>query len=601
MEHSEHERSAPVKGERPVEERANSVGTPGAGVAGSSGIRDRAVGAFETIMRPGVDPRSAPNKPPLPPAQYDSRVEQGLQIERNVRVPLRDGIHLLVDVYRAAGPTGERDLPVLLGWSPYGKHGLSNQVFWPASGVEPQWLSTLTAFEAPDPVFWCQRGYAVVYADPRGAWQSQGEFHHNGPVEAADCRDTIEWLAQQTWSNGKVGMTGVSYLAAIQYFAAAGQPASLAAINPWEGFSDWYREFATHGGIPETGFLPRASDNIRFSLTRTEDTWANVQAHPLHDAYWRSKEVDLEAIRTPAYVVASWSDQGLHTRGTLEVFRRISSRHKWLEVHGQKKWAHYYRPESRRRQQAFFDRFLKERATQVEAWPRVRLEVRERAGIAVERDEAEWPLQRTRYRKLWLDAAGAVLADTPPGTMSEARYDAIAGQASFDYRFARDTELTGYMKLRLWIEAQGSQDADVFVALQKLDATGAPVGFTFYAFYDNGPVALGWLRASHRALDPDRSTAWQPVHPHDREVLLPPGQASALEIEIWPSSTLFRAGETLRLRVQGRDIYTDALPNLPFARHQRTRNAGTHVLCTGGNFDSHLLIPVIDSSLPAGG
>src|SRR6185437_7651940 len=145
-------------------------------------------------------------------------------------------------------------------------------------------------------------------------------------------------------------------------------------------------------------------------------------------------------------------------------------------------------------------------------------------------------------------------------------YEAQEGRALFDYRFAHDTELTGHMKLRLWLEARGSNDADVFVAIQKLDAGAAPVGFMFYAFYENGPVALGWLRASHRALDANRSTAWQPVHPHDREEPLPEGEAVALEIELWPSATLFRAGESLRLIVQGSDIYTDALPNLPFAR-----------------------------------
>jgi uncharacterized protein len=547
--------------------------------------------SFELLTRPGVDPRTAPNKPPLLPLTYDERVEHGVLIQRNVSVPLRDGVRIYVDVYRP--PEIERGLPVLLGWSPYGKHGLSNRVFWPASGVDPQWLSPLTAFEAPDPVFWCRRGYAVVFADPRGAWQSEGEFHHNGIVEAEDCCETVDWLGAQAWSNGKVGMTGVSYLAAIQYYAAALRPSALAAINPWEGFSDWYREFATHGGIPETGFIPRASDNIRFSLTRTEDTWANVQAHPLWDAYWKSKEVELEAIRAPAYVVASWSDQGLHTRGTLEVFKRISSRHKWLEVHGQKKWAHYYRAESRQRRAEFFDAFLKQRETQVVAWPRVRLEVRERAGVAVERTEAEWPLARTQYRKLWLDASGGMLTDTPGNTVAEIRYDAREGRATFDYRFAQDTELTGHMKLRLWLEAHGATDADVFVAVQKVDAGGAPVGFTFYAFYENGPVALGWLRASHRALDNSRSTPWQPVHPHDREEPLPEGSAAALEIEIWPSATLFRAGERLRLVVQGSDVYTDALPNLPFARHQRTRNAGTHVLRTGGEYDSHLLVPVV--------
>src|SRR5690348_1999151 len=190
----------------------------------------------ELLMRPGVDPRTAPNKPPLPPLTYDERIDQGVFIQRNVGVTLRDGVRIYVDVYRP--PDVEHGLPVLLGWSPYGKHGLSNRVFWPASGVDPQWLSPLTAFEAPDPVFWCRRGYAVVFADPRGAWQSEGEFHHNGSVEAQDCRDAIEWLGAQSWSNGRVGMTGVSYLAAIQYYVAALRPGPLAAINPWEGFAD---------------------------------------------------------------------------------------------------------------------------------------------------------------------------------------------------------------------------------------------------------------------------------------------------------------------------------------------------------------------------
>ena len=213
----------------------------------------------EWIMRPGVDPHSAPFKPPLPPVDYRRVEERGLVIERNLSVPLRDGTRIYVDVYRPADRPA--DLPLLLGWSPYGKHNLSNHVFWPASGVNPEWLSNLTAFEAPDPLFWAGHGYAVAYADPRGAWLSGGDFHHNGAIEGEDCYDVIEWLAAQSWSNGKVGMTGVSYLAAIQYLVAPLKPPALAAINPWEGFSDWYREFAYHGGIPETGFLPRASDS----------------------------------------------------------------------------------------------------------------------------------------------------------------------------------------------------------------------------------------------------------------------------------------------------------------------------------------------------
>jgi hypothetical protein len=390
-------------------------------------------------------------------------------------------------------------------------------------------------------------------------------------------------------------MTGVSYLAAIQYLVAALKPPHLAALNPWEGFSDWYREFAYHGGIRETGFVPRGSDNLRFSLNRTENTNANVQAHPLYDAFWESKEVDLPAIDIPSYVVASWSDQGLHTRGTIEAWRQMASTEKWLEIHGQKKWAHYYMPESRVKQRAFFDHFLKGQDTGIGGWPPVLIEVRESARAFETRAEAEWPLARTDYRPLYLDAATQSLGDEQPAGASPARYDPldVMGEAVLDHAFEKDTELTGYMKLKLWVEAEGADDMDLFVAIQKLNAAGKEVGFTFYAFYENGPAALGWLRASHRSLDETRSTPWQPVHDHRTEERLKPGEIVPVEIELWPSSTLFHAGESLRVVVKGMDIYRDALPNLPFARHEDLRNAGTHVIHTGGDHDSHLLVPVI--------
>ncbi len=545
-------------------------------------------------MRPGVDPFSATHKPPLPPADYAIRQERGLVIERNCEVRLRDGTVIFVDLYRPEGANG--DAPILLAWGPYGKHALSNQVFWPRSGVQPRWLSDLTPFEGPDPVWWGQRGYGVAIADPRGAWLSGGDFHHNGQQEAEDCADTIEWLARLPWCNGRVGMTGVSYLAAIQYLVAPLRPEPLAALNPWEGFSDWYREFAYHGGMLETNFLPRASDNIRYSLNRTENTWENVKAHPLIDAFWESKEFDLEGITQPAYFVASWSDQGLHLRGTIEAWRRCGSERKWLDVHGQKKWANYYLPQSRARQQAFFDHFLRDRPTQVKAWPPVRMEVRQRHGEAVERAEQEWPLARTEHREFWLDGAGQALCETVPA-QGEIRQDAREGRAVLDYRFDEETEISGEASLRLWVEAQGSDDMDLFVALQKLDAQGQEVGFTFYAFYENGPVALGWQRVSHRALDLERSRPERPVHLHREEQRLKPGEVVPVDIEIWPSSTHFAAGESLRLIVAGADIYRkEEGLMLPFPLHEETRNAGTHVLHTGGDCPSHLLLPIVPLS-----
>ena len=271
---------------------------------------------------------------------------------------------------------------------------------------------------------------------------------------------------------------------------------------------------------------------------------------------------------------------------------------KWLEVHGRKKWSYYYQPSSLERQRQFFDHYLKRHDTLVPAWPKVLLEIRERANVGTFRAEQEWPLARTAYQRLYLDAGSGTLVATPVTTPSEIRYDPTTenGRATFDHIFSRETELTGYMKLRLWVEARGAQDMDLFVAIQKLDRDGSEVPFVFYAMLETGPAALGWLRVSHREIDEKRSSPEQPVHPHTRESLLRPGERVVVEIEIWPSSTRFAPGQGLRVLVQGKDVITRAGPNSPLMRHEDTRNQGTHVIHTGGTFDSHLLVPIIQSS-----
>ena len=312
----------------------------------------------------------------------------------------------------------------------------------------------------------------------------------------------------------------------------------------------------------------------------------------MFDAFWESKAAKFERIRVPAYIVASWTDHGMHTRGTLEGFKRVSSAQKWLEVHGRKKWAYYYEPASVERQREFFDHFLRGVSNSVPAWPKVRLEVRERYYVGPFKTENEWPIARTRYTKLYLDGAKGALERNPVSRESSCRYQAPGGSAHFDFSFAEPAELIGHMKLKLWAQAEGSDDLDVFVAIQKLDRSGARVPFAFWAHFDDGNVALGWLRASHRELDQEKSTAYQPVLAHRRELKLKAGEIVPLEIEIWPSGTRFEAGETLRLVIQGSDVYNPPRPVMA-DRHEDTVNRGVHVLHAGGGYDSHLLVPVV--------
>jgi len=545
---------------------------------------------FEMVF---MDP-AAPEKGRCPGLNPRTERTGGMIIEYDVAVPMRDGMRIYIDVYR---PETEGKCPVLLCWGPYGKFGRVKYSMLGNTGLNDEDFNVHTKFEAADPVYWCRNGYVIINADQRGSWNSEGDLTFMSPQEVSDCCDLIEWAGTRNWSNGKVGMLGVSYLAWTQWKVAAARPPHLAAINPWEGVSDFYREFATHGGIPETSFGPMWQNSVRFSRTRVENFLEMERRHPLFDEYWASKNADLSRITVPAFVVASWADHGLHNRGTIEGFRKMASKDKWLLVHGRKKWWHFYQKESVEKQRQFFNRFLKGIHNHVEDWPRVTLEIRERYYEGKLRTENEWPLARTRYTRLYLNASNGTLSKSRFRKKSRISYDVNditdkTQNARFEFRFERKTELTGYMKLKLWVEADGSDDMDLFVALEKIDRAGYVVPFPFFGNHDDGPVALGWLRVSHRELDERRTTPYQPYHKHQREIKLKAGEVVPVEIEIWPSSTLFERGEKLRIVVQGSDIYFYP-EEMHTNAHTATVNKGKHIIHTGGKHDSHLLIPVI--------
>ena len=546
-------------------------------------------GVDDDVLEPGIDPQVR-DYPGLNPRQ---ETDDGLVIDYDVAVRLRDGVTIYTDVYRPAGVEGR--LPAIMLWSAYGKH-----YRWAppvrAAFTNNAVVSDYAPIEAQDPVTWCPAGYAMVVPDPRGINSSGGDATMWSPQEGDDIHDTIEWVAEQPWSNGRIGMGGASYFAIVQWFAGATRPPHLAALMPYDGMTDLYRECGFHGGIPNSGFVRFWNLQTRCSFNRAEDWIKAMELHPFIDEYWQSKMPAVENIDIPTYLIASWSDHAIHTRGSLSAYMRLGTDRKWLEVHGRNKWARMYTPESTRRQMAFFDRFLKDMPNEVDAWPKIRLEVREGLDVGEERAEAEWPLARTQYTPLYLDASTGSLQPKPVAAASLMSYDATSTEprAIFSHTFETDTELTGYFKLRLWVEADGAEDMDLFASVQKLNAAGQLVNFYYITRFRFGHAAHGWLRVSRRALDEAKSKPYQPVHLHLHDEPLKPGEIVPVEIEIWPSSTLFRAGEQLRVVVMGSDPFppSDA-PGIAITRHPETRNAGRHVIHTGGRFDSHVLLPVV--------
>jgi uncharacterized protein len=515
----------------------------------------------------------------FPPLQPETVVRDEVKEERDVAVELRDGTVIYADIYR---PDGGAGVPAIVAWSPYGKRATHTP-----HGVPEGTLSPATKYEGPDPYYWCYQGYAVVNPDARGAGCSEGDIEVFGTTEGRDMADLIDWVGAREWCNGKVGMSGNSWLAIAQWFGAAERPAHLACIAPWEGCTDIYRQLVCHGGIPEVAFNSFLARRM-VGPGWVEDTVENNHIHPLFDAYWEEKAAKLEQIEVPAYITAGWSH--FHLWGSLEGFSRISSKDKWLRVHREFEWPDSYTPENLEELRRFFDRYLKGIRNGWELTPRVRLDVMDRgeADFVTRRAEKHFPLTDAKPQQLFLAPGDGSLAPDLPGSAEETTYEAVGGYATFDHVFDQGTEVTGYIKLRLWVEARGSNDLDLFVLLQKLDAAGNFVPTLVMG--QEHPGAWAFMRASHRELDEERSTEFAPVHTHRREELLEEGEIVPVDTAIWPTSRYWHAGERLRLVIAGH-YRRDPRWFEPFRWHHR--NKGTHVVHAGGEYDSHLLLPVV--------
>ena len=478
--------------------------------------------------------------------------------------------------------------------------------------------------EAGDSEYFVQRGYVHVIADARGSGDSDGEFCYQGAKEQEDGYDIIEWMATQPWCDGNCGMLGMSYFAVMQYMVAAQQPPHLKAIVPYEALTDRYRQSTYHGGVLNEGFwhqwwghvsvdgmTPLSFDKLSADeiqrrvqdLMQTPEIqrspYLHIQLkypkknpllfdwllHPLDGPlYWeRSPNQMFDRIKIPTFLVTRWTSWAVHLAGAFEAYAGIDAPKKLLIMETEstlgplRPWTDHQDLILR-----WYDHWLKGKDTGMMDEPPIRLLIK---GSNTYRDEHEWPLARTRWTPFYLGAEGTLSTQAPRKAGSatfENNPDLPPGRAPTGVTFQsapfeQATEVTGPVSLSFTADISEA-DATWIVTLRDVGPDGS-----------SRTLTKGWLRASHRELDPARSTPYRPYHPHTACETLAPGQAYTYAIEIRETSNVFLPGHRLALDIKGQDSTAED----PIWVHTCNALPTRHTVHFGPDAPSHLLLPVI--------
>ena len=560
----------------------------------------------------------------------DTKISQPrhtMTIEKDVKVQMRDGAILYADVFR---PKEAGKFPAIINISAYQK----DKIWVPPSDLEEK-ANPYMSWETVNPLWWVPRGYACVRVDTRGSGKSPGLSDPGGWQETLDFYDSIEWTARRAWCSGNIGTSGISYHAGTQWKVAGLQPPSLKAIMPWEGNADTYRDAVFHGGIFQLYYLATwyATQMAHHLLGDPQeynpDAFHNERLyqymrHSLDTGWWDNRSAHWDKIKVPLYSVGNWSGHNLHLRGNVEGYVRAASRHKKLRIHCGTHYHAFYTEEGRMDQLRWFDYWLKGIDTGIMDEPPVKLLIRTGGGAMKDykfRFENEWPLARTQWTKFYLktekkepsSAAMGVegsLLKQAPKKQTALTYSATgtthAGVASASSTMLsaatlhrtgvsfetgpmpKDTEVTGPVKLVLWVSST-TKDMDTFATIRNIGPDGKDV----WEVGQQGqavPVAKGWLRASHRKLDPKRSLPYRPYHAHNERWWLKPNEPVECEIEIWPTGMVFKKGHRIRLDIQPRD----GVGSAPYTHYPAAYNTGgENTVYTGGGMVSYLLLPII--------
>ena len=540
---------------------------------------------------------------------------------QEVKIKARDGIQIGAAIY---APEGGGKFPALLAASPY---RYDNNVL-PAS---PQFLWRETG-----PIeFYVERGYVYVHMDVRGSGKSGGEFEFLGPNEQNDLYDAIEWIAKQPWSNGKVGGIGQSYYCMSQWLMGAMAPPALACLGAYDGLNDPYRASCYQGGIPGDFFpgfwwtqnriINRHPANGSTPCEQKTDLGMLFAQHPTYDDFWRSRSAweRLERIKVPVYSCGVWGKIDLHTRGNIDAFRKVGGPRKLRMSGAPSAWAAAQEFASAEFHEKtllpFYDHYLKGEKTAYEQRPPVEYFVR---GANLVRTADTWPPKGVRYEAWYLHKgpSGSVtslndgaLAATPSGGESSTAYRYpvqgwVSGVVGFgpagppggfdpvrrvltftSAPLERDLEIAGPIKLVLHASTTRT-DTDFFIKLaEQMPQSNEERANSINPL--SQLVSKGWLRASHRALDPKHSTEHDPYTSHAKPEPVVPERIYRYEIRIEPMAYQFKQGNRIRLEiVNGDSPVTDVIWT-----HLYTPNKiGEDTFHHGAQHPSALILPVAE-------
>jgi putative CocE/NonD family hydrolase len=499
-------------------------------------------------------------------------------IQKQGYIPMADGTQL---EYTVDLPAGTGEFPVAMVYDGY------------CEGAGPLTCNDVTSASAL-----LAAGFAVVGVSIRGTSCSTGTFDAFAAQEWSDGAAAIEWAARQPWSSGRVGMLGDSFPGITQVGVAGLRPPHLDAIAPFQVTTDLYRDVGDPGGITNTGFgafwggVDQPNNSYRSGIEQAVQTGdsrcaqaqlTHLEAepshnvaleglqHPFDDAFWRAREPGAGAakIDVPVFGCFSWQDDEVSSRGSSYLSELDPTRTWVVASNGYHGMCELDSPQITDELVAFFNRFVKGVSNGFEQTPHIRIWHDTTTNSASD-NVPSWVTSFNSYSSipirrlaLYFRSNGELSLTAPKGEGRPDRYaypgpslgnedGVVAGQhnllwkaeeppsASAAYTtpaLTRDTEFFGSGSANIWLSST-APDTDLQITLTEV----RPDGNELY-------VAGGWLRASHRALDPARSTALAPYQTDQQTDARPlvPGRSTYMRIQLWPFDYVFRKGSSIRL------------------------------------------------------